>query len=60
MQEELKKNGWKEDDTNLSTTFSFARQKVKQIHTEPEDASGPGWEAAVHGQHSVSISYNSV
>ena len=55
---ELKRNGWKEDDTNHSTTFSFARQKVKQIHTEPEIASGPGWKAAVNGQHSVSISYN--
>lgn len=60
MREELKKNSWKEDDTNHSTTFSFARQKVKQIHAEPGDASGQGWEAAVNGQHSVSISYNIV
>ena len=59
MRKELDRNGWKEEKTSHSK-FSFARQKVKQIHAEPEDASGPGWEAAVNGQHSVSISYNIV
>ena len=54
MREELNRIGWKEEKTNHST-FSFAQKKVKEIHTEPEDASGPGWEAAVDGQHSVSI-----
>ena len=58
MREELDRNGWKEDDTNSSNKFSFAQQKFKEIHTKPEDASGPGWKAAVNGQHSVSISYN--
>ena len=54
MREELHKNGWKEEKSSYSK-FSFA-QKVKEIHTEPEDAIGPGWEAAINGQHSVRIS----
>lgn len=55
MRKALLKNGWNEDKNNYSK-FSFAQQKVKEIHTEPEDACGRGWEASVNGQYSVRIS----
>ena len=55
MRHTLVHKGWEEaSQTDAVPQFTFASQETKQIRAMPRNATGPGWDAVLEGENSVS------